>query len=140
MQTANGARQNVIGFCTLPIHFKGVTKNIEFYLVPSLSQEAYFGINFWRQFALAPEIVPTISSIQLKSAIDSKNIHELSPKQKLIFEKTIFEFPSYEKLGLGCTELLEHHIDTGDACPIKCRHYPLSSPDKKEHIRKLTDF
>lgn len=51
----------------MPINFKGVTKDILFYLVPSLSQEAYFGKKFWCEVALAPEIIPTISSLQIES-------------------------------------------------------------------------
>lgn len=47
------------------------------------------------------------------------------------------EFPSFEKLGLGCTNLLEHHIDTGDSVPIKCKHYPLSPPRQAEVYQEL---
>lgn len=124
IRTASGFKQEVIGFCTLPVVFKGVEKNIDFYLVPSLSQDAYFGINFWRDFALAPEIIPAfsnnISEILHNSELDD-NFHNLSAEQKLDLERTILEFPSFEILGLGSTDLLEHHIDTGDATPIKCR-------------------
>lgn len=58
VKVAGGSNQKVIGFCTLPIFFKDVTRLIDFYLVPTLSQEAYFGTDFWREFALAPEIIP----------------------------------------------------------------------------------
>ncbi|XP_046803807.1 uncharacterized protein LOC124419231 [Lucilia cuprina] len=139
VRTASGNKQEVIGFCVLPIGFKGVTKNVTFYIVPSLSQQAYFGVNFWREFALAPDIISTnlgqISDISLDSSLE--NFHDLTPEQKLILEKTILEFPSYEKLGLGTTDVLQHHIDTGDAAPIKCKHYPLSPPRQEEAFQEI---
>ena len=46
--TANGSKNEVLGFCSLPVTFKGVTKSIIFYIVPTLSQEGYLGVNFWR--------------------------------------------------------------------------------------------
>lgn len=140
LSIANGSRQNVLGFCKLPICFKNVTKDIVFYLVPTLGQEAYFGTNFWREFALAPDIIPTVSSLELQSTNlgdrDTK-FHNLTPEQTLLLEKVVLKFPSYEKLGLGCTDLLEHHIDTGEAVPIKCRHYPLSPPRQEEAYKEI---
>lgn len=110
VKTANGIKQNVIGFCILPINFKNVTKNITFYLVPSLIQNAYFGTNFWREFAIAPDLIPSslgnLSEVLLDLNLES-NFHKLTPEEKLILEKTILEFPSYEKYGLGCTDVLE---------------------------------
>ena len=139
VRTASGNKQDVIGFCVLPIFYKDVSKNITFYVVPSLTQYAYFGINFWREFALAPDIVPInlgqVSEVSLYSS--SENFHKLTPEQRLILEKTIFEFPSYEKLGLGSTDVLQHHIDTGDAVPIKCKHYPLSPPRQEEAFQEI---
>lgn len=88
--TANGSKQTVIGYCKLPILFKNVTKDLIFYLVPSLSQTAYFGINFWREFALAPAIVPSVSSVEanfLEKGDASSKFHKLSPEQHIILEK-----------------------------------------------------
>ena len=140
IKTASNAKQEVIGYFTLPIFFKGVTKNIDFYLVPSLTQNAYFGINFWREFALAPDVVLSnssyISELSLEQ-VENGNFHNLSPEEKLDLEKIIQEFPSYEKLGLGLTELLKHHIETWDAVPIKSRHYPLSPPRQEEAYREI---
>ena len=46
-------------------------------------------------------------------------------------------FPSFEKLGLGCTNLLEHLIDTADYVPIKSKHYPLSPPRQEKAYREI---
>ncbi|XP_017480625.1 PREDICTED: uncharacterized protein LOC108369925 [Rhagoletis zephyria] len=43
----------------------------------------------------------------------------LTPYQKVALQEVVQEFPSFEKLGLGQTSLVTHHIDTGDVVPIK---------------------
>ncbi|KAK9730865.1 Reverse transcriptase (RNA-dependent DNA polymerase) [Popillia japonica] len=48
----------------------------------------------------------------------------------------------YKEIGpeneLGKTDLITHHIDTGNASPIKQRQYPLS-PAMREHLNKEID-
>lgn len=119
--------------------YKGVTKNITFYVVPSLCQEVYFGLDFWRSFPIALEIIPAIETIDFEVSEKNKNIcfHDLSAEQTLQLEAVTSEFPSFEKLGLGRTTLLSHNIDTGDSVPIKCKHYPLSPPRHAEVYEEL---
>lgn len=137
LSTANGDRQNIIGYCKLPVFYKNVTKNIVFYLVPSLTQVAYLGVDFWRVFGIAPEIIPCISEMDRVLNDDDSKFHKLSPDQQLLLDKAILAFPSFEKMGLGCTDLLEHHIDTGDSVPIKAKHYPLSPPRQAEAYEEI---
>lgn len=89
LSTASGSTQRVIGYCTLPINFKNVTKNIDFYLTPSLTQKAYFGVNFWREFALAPDIIPALSSIETNFSNPNGNlkIHDLGLQRQITFNK-----------------------------------------------------
>lgn len=136
ISTADGSSQSIAGYCTLPVFFKNVTRNIDFYLVPSLKQTAYLGINFWRAFALAPNIIPEINELS-EETINDPNFHLLTPEQQLELEKVIIEFPSFSQSGLGCTTLLEHHIDTANATPIKSRHFPLSPPRQAEAYAEI---
>lgn len=139
ISTADGSKNSVLGHCTLPVFYKGVEKDIDFYIVPSLNQEAYLGLNFWRSFAIAPNLIPAVESIDFENNSDNKDVcyHDLSAEQKLQLEIVVLEFPSFEKQGLGCTNLVVHHIDTGDSVPIKCKHYPLSPPRQAEVYREL---
>lgn len=140
ISTPDGSRNSVIGHCKLPVTYKGVTKDIDFYIVPSLRQEIYMGLDFWQSFAIAPDIIPPIESIELEpieTNTSSPCFHELSPDQNLQLQAVMAEFPSFEKLGLGRTILLSHRIDTGDAVPIKCKHYPLSPPRQAEVYGEL---
>ncbi|GBP16026.1 Retrovirus-related Pol polyprotein from transposon 297 [Eumeta japonica] len=110
----------------------------EYRFLVDIFMEAYLGLDFWRKFAIAPHIVPVIETIDINSVEDKEsNFHALSAEEKLRLENVVSEFPSFENLGLGCTSLVEHHIDTGDAPPIKCKHYPLSPPRQVEVYKEL---
>lgn len=126
ISTADGSKNDVLGHCKLPVFYKGVMRNIDFYVVPSLGQKVYLGLDFWQKFAIAPNIIPAIESVELDNP-ENANVcfHELNAEQKMLLESVVSEFPAFEKLGLGRTHLLSHDIDTGDSVPIKCKHYPL---------------
>jgi len=57
VRTASGEARSIIGHLELPVKYKGVSKPVTFYLCPCLEQAAYFGVNFWRAFGLAPAVV-----------------------------------------------------------------------------------
>lgn len=59
----------------------------------------YLGVDFWREFALAPEIIPCVSEVEILEESETSNFHDLDPEQNLRLEKVIMEFPSFEKLG-----------------------------------------
>ena len=127
--TADGTRQRIDCVVKTDVTYNGMTKQIKFYVVPSLTQPLYLGIDFWRVFRIAPAI---INEVQLEITPDS-NVHELSAEQQTAFESIKAEFPSFSVEGLGKTNLLAHRIDVGEAQPIKQRHYPVSPA-----IQKLT--
>lgn len=85
ISTADGSKNSIAGYCNLPVSYKGVTKNITFYAVPSLCQEVYLGLDFWQKFAIAPNIIPPIETIDLEQPAKSKDLcfHELSAEKKL---------------------------------------------------------
>lgn len=138
ISTADGSRRNVIGHCNVPVTFKNVTKYIDFYIVPALTQEVYLGVDFWRAFALAPQIIPVLACIDgPEIEYNGHSFHKLTSDEQIQLESVLLQFRSYEQYGLGCTNLLEHHIDTGEAVPIKAKHYPLSPPRQKEVYDEL---
>ncbi|KAL9914195.1 uncharacterized protein ACN2A1_001291 [Glossina fuscipes fuscipes] len=53
VKTANGEQTSVTGLITLPVEWEGETRSIEFYIVPALQQQFYFGIDFWKAFGLS---------------------------------------------------------------------------------------
>ena len=122
VHTADGAGHAVTGYVIVPVTYQGVTKKMKLCLMPSLSQSLYLGIDFWSKFNIVPHLV---NEINLSSDQINKPVN-LSENQMLRLQAVKDKFPSFAKMGLGKTDLEEHVIDTGDAVPIKQRHYPVS--------------
>lgn len=122
IKTADGADQKILGYVDANITYCNKTKLIRLYVVPSLSQSLYLGIDFWNAFSLAPVMLSELSS----APDDSPNHHSLTAAERSRLDDVISLFPSCELEGLGNTSLIRHHIDVGSAMPIKQRHYPVS--------------
>jgi len=57
VRTASGEDRSIIGRMVVPVEYKGEVKEVVMYLCPYLEQTAYLGIDFWRIFRIAPEVV-----------------------------------------------------------------------------------
>lgn len=121
IKTADGANQKVIGYVDAEIKYGGKLKLIRLYVVPSLSQSLYLGIDFWNAFDVAPKMLDAITV-----PLPDPNIHSLNVSQARNLNTIRELFPSCEAEGLGRTSLISHHIDVGSTSPIKQRHYPVS--------------
>lgn len=145
ISTANGARSRVEGFVFLPITREGVTKVIKFYVVPEVSTSVILGVDFWRSFGLAPDVLsqlplglntdPRVAEVHHLHPLD-----DLTPSQRAVAEGVMssFEEISFERKGLGRTSVLSHTIDVGDALPIKQRYFCLS-PDRLRELNRQLD-
>lgn len=88
------------------------------YLCPDLEQNLYLGIDFWRIFGLAPEIVGTdeitLANIEPDGGgpvIEYKlRPHILTEEQQNSLESVVKMFDTFEEKGLGMTTLEEHKI------------------------------
>lgn len=123
IKTASGEPQAIIGKISTEVIYKERSAYITFFIAPTLSQEIYLGVDFWKKFEIAPDIFTKIEEIL---PLEDQKVHQLKPEQQQTLSETINLFPSSEILGLGKTELIDHSIDTGTAEPIKQRHYPYS--------------
>lgn len=145
---ANGSIAVVRGYCFLPVTFQNVTKEIKFYVVPEVQTPLIFGVNFWREFRLAPNIFPDLpaeSKPAVRRVSELRSLHhfeELSDTQRAEARAVMrkFEEVSSEKIGLGRTSLLTHTIDTGTTAPIKQRYFCLSPERLKELNRQLDEM
>lgn len=126
--TADGSPQRVHGLVEVEMSYGGKTKRIRLYVIPSLSQELYLGIDFWQEFGIAPRMVEELNSVPTPGPVmvQDPNTHELTPDQKQLLEDVKASFPSCELEGLGKTSVLRHQIDVGATNPIKQRHYFVS--------------
>lgn len=133
IRTADGAQQHVVGYIDAPITFNHKTKLSRLYLIPSLSQDLYLGIDFWKTFGITPSVINEIALTVDKDP----NIHDLTTAQQAQLEAATSLLPSSEMLGLGKTVILSHSINTTDSKPIKQRHYPVSPAVEKEMYNEL---
>lgn len=95
---------------------------LKIYLVPTIHRLLTLGIDFWSAFGIFPAVA---NEIKFSENSDPKR-HFLIPEQDKQLRETLEEIPSYNKIGLGRTNLLVHDIDVGTAVPVKQRVYPLS--------------
>lgn len=146
--TSDGTKQSIVGFIDLQVKYKDLEKFHQFFVVPTLKQQLYLGFDFWKSFGIAPELhnfqINEVSfseifeeSSEVSPEPPEREAHSLSPEQSFRLEQVKSLFPSSTKLGLGHTPLLSHKIDTGDAEPIKARHYPVSPNVQKLMFEEL---
>ena len=120
VETAGGKSYNILGSVSTEITFRDMTKKLEIYIIPELKQDLYLGIDFWKEFGL-------IDKIFVDEVDTSKNIEFLTDEQQQRLNKIISLFPSFEKEGLGNTNILKHTIEIQkDARPIKQRYFSIS--------------
>ena len=121
--TADGQKQEILGRITVPVKYNTFSQELVLHLIPSLSQDLYLGIDFWKAFNLLP---PALIVSEIAS-----NSHDLSKIQQTKMWETINLYPSFAISGLGKTSILSHSIDIGEAKPVKQRHFPVSPAVEK---------
>lgn len=70
VKTADGASQKVIGWLNVNVIFKDRTKQLNFFIIPSLSQRLILGIDFWRKFDLIANVIASVDLVE-KSCSDT---------------------------------------------------------------------
>lgn len=158
VKTADGNAQQVIGWINVDITFKDIIRNLNLFIIPSLSQRLILGIDFWKNFNLMPNVIESVDivhksilsishsksciptdeapcSIENDKIYNSNDSEEhpysLTSSQRLQLNTIISLFPDFQKEGLGRTSLIQHEIDVGEAKPIKQRFYPVSPAVEK---------
>ena len=133
VRTADGKGQNILGRISTSVCFRGETKRLCIYLVPSLAQELYLGIDFWRSFNLLPLFLMNKENANNLAALNFEDPLQisLSEIQQKELITTIKLFPSFAEKGLGKTNWLTHDIEVTESRPIKQRHYAVSPAVEK---------
>jgi len=133
--TADGSPQRIVGKMKVNIEYGNIQKILNIYIVPSLKQDLYLGIDFWRLYDLLPKNLHISELESKKSSKVSSNVeadqHDLSEAEKLRLVHVINSFPSFAQEGLGQTSLITHTVDVGSAKPVKQRHFPVSPAVQK---------
>ncbi|KAL4702676.1 hypothetical protein ACJJTC_001835, partial [Scirpophaga incertulas] len=57
IRTANDSTSEVIGYLLLPVLLNNKIRVIKFFVVPGVATELLFGLNFWKIFNIAPDVL-----------------------------------------------------------------------------------
>lgn len=134
-------------FMSLPINYNGNIQIVNFNIQSEINTPLIFGLNFWKAFKLAPEIISSLhtaenvaSTLSIPETTGLNDFDSLSSEQKSQLDdiKLLYDQINTDIVGLGKTHLIEHVINTGDAVPIKQKYYRLS-PVKQAALEKEVD-
>lgn len=141
---AGGQTIEAVGYMDLPITFENNFHIIKAYVIPKINSSLILGIDFWKKFNICPKYLNTICLINNTSStydpIFLKSYEHLTESQKSTADDIIRKFHdiSEEHKGLGRTHVITHHIDTGNAEPIRQRYYRMS-PEKQRLLCEELD-
>lgn len=126
IHTASGHSQEIIGFVDTEIEFRGEIKKIRLFIIPSLTNKLYLGVDFWIKSNILPKIEEVDHHIEEELDKANPDMHQLDENQRSRMAAIVKLYPSSTAEGLGKTSIFKHTIDVGDTKPIKQRHYPVS--------------
>lgn len=133
-----------MGKIRLPLCFDNKILYTNFVIAPSIADQFILGVPFLEKSRVIPRLFPRYdqSSVNVL-ATGSVNpvsvpppclnsVDDLTPDQRSLLDtvKSEFDTISFEKVGLGRTNLVSHVINTEQSPPIKQRTYPCS------HVRR----
>lgn len=141
----------------IPYRVKNRVHVVPTLVIPSMAKHLILGIDFWNKFGIkphftqsselscnaimndSPEISAEMNKIEKKMGeINEREVNknnervELSDEQKTVLTDVISQFYTTKDGELGCTNILKHKIDTGNAAPVVKRPYPVSPFIQKE--------
>lgn len=135
----------------LPVVYNDTCEIIKTHIIPSIDSPLLLGIDFWSKFKIFPNNLaaityltkedPTILKVTKVTEETYLNSYDnLDDRQKIIADSILEKYKeiSFENKGLGRTHLIKHHIDTGQAEPIRQRYYRMS-PVKQRIITEQVD-
>lgn len=134
VKVANGQRCPVLGQVDISITVEGRTRLCTIQVVPDLDSELILGMDFWKLMGIVPSIMKESCSCipgQTLKVVDIADIvvgrETLNEECQAVLENLISKYkPTLGRPQLGCTHLVSHEIDTGDAAPIRSRYYSYS--------------
>lgn len=129
VRTADGTTHAANWEYKIKVKYCGVEHIMNIILVPSVSKLLILGMDFWNRFKVKPVIV---GSIEVEKSIAISNAHDLSEQQAAALQTILSKMPFSQEGKLSKTHLISHVLDTGDAKPIKQRHYIVSPYIQKE--------
>lgn len=121
--TADGTEQPIKYTLNIVYTFNGLQRLVKTLVIPAIKKPLVLGMDFWEAFNITPSIF-IMSEEDKPSVLNAEHVLTTSQTEKL--QRTIEQFAVSEEGYLGCTSLVTHHINTGNAAPKKHKNYPCS--------------
>ena len=96
IRTADGREQQDFGRCTLEVTYNDETEQINFYIIPTISQTVILGVDFWSKFQISPNVIACLAP----GEAPEPNHISLTPTEQKQLDSVKQLFPSYEVEGL----------------------------------------
>lgn len=135
VKTADGTIHAAVCSVDIPFSVTNKVKVVKTLIIPSLSKKLILGVDFWDAFGIQPkfsEFVVDCAVVDEANNVCPYERIDLSDIQTEMLEKTISEFNYANKDSLSYSNLLSHHIDTGNSPPVVKRPHPVSPYVQKE--------
>lgn len=135
VKTADGTLHTAVCSVDIPYCVKKKIKVVKTLIIPSMAKTLILGVDFWDAFGIQPKFSEFTIDCAIVDQENNKNAYErvkLSGVETALLEETIKDFMFSSPGSLSCTNLLAHHIDTGDAKPVVKRPHPISPYVQKE--------
>lgn len=150
IRTADGTARGISDCVDVPYEFEGQLNVVRTYLLEHITKPLILGTDFWQAFRIEPRSCAALEFSDVGTGdVDVPKVspltgpHKLTEAQALRLEQVVSRFPFSDPDGeLNCTSLVKHHIDTGDAAPIKQKQYVMSpyvQADVEMEIKRMLD-
>lgn len=152
--TANKSQAKIKGEIAVPFSVCGKVRVVDVLFVPKLNQPLILGLDFWRRYNLRTDFVndlcevvdddsPIVDLDEIEVEIVEKppELEDvLSPDQRAQLQRLLEEFrPLLEPGRLGKIRGVEHHINTGEAQPLKTRYSNINPKMMKDVHQELDE-
>lgn len=134
VKTADGTLHLAACVVDVPFRVKYKVRVLSTLVIPSLPRTLILGMDFWKAFGIRPvmmdteldgEMIEMVEMIDENAEIDENQV-DLSIDEKRRLNEVIYEFVASKEDQIGCTNVVKHVIETGNAKPVVKRAYHVS--------------
>ncbi|XP_044757871.1 uncharacterized protein LOC123316026 [Coccinella septempunctata] len=129
-RVANGQRAKSIGTVEVPVKLRDRVKIVEMLVVPDIPHTLILGYDFWVVMGIIPDLKHNewhfAENPNDLCSMELNNLHDsLNDEQRKRLEELVHEHRQTMGDGIGCTNMVEHKIETTSQ-PIRQRSYRVS--------------